>query len=243
MIEKLQGIVLGTVRHSDTAQIVSVYTPQRGRVPLLMTAGRSKGSNMRRAMTMPLSQVEFSCRYNGARELQRPSSLTLLHPYRTLYFSPVKNAVGIFLTEFLGRLLRDNPGDALTFQYITSSLTVLDDLETSAANFHLVFLSELTTFMGIQPDLSGYNAAENMIFDMRAGRYSALLPGHPDILVGIEADIPRLLSRLTYANMHRLPLSRDQRAGLLSGLLRYWSVHFPTIAALRSPEILCTLFS
>lgn len=244
MIEKLQGIVLGAVKHTDATSIVSVYTPERGRVPLLMGAARQRTARQRGALAMPLAQVEFSCRVNATRELQRPSGMTLTHAYRTLYFNPVKNAVGLFLAEFLGKLLREAPGEKLLFRYITDSLRVLDEMPGAAANFHLVFLSQLTTFMGIRPDTGLWSVEPHsgLVFDMRAGRYTRMLPGHPDILAGPEAAVPHLLDRLTYANMGRLALTRVQRSAILAGQIRYWAVHYPVLASLRSPAVLCDLF-
>lgn len=240
MTEKLQAIVLSSVRHSDRAVIVNVYTRTRGRMSLLVNVGAGKGARRTAALVMPLAQVEFECAASGARELHRPKGLTFAYSYRSIYFSPVKNAIGIFLTEFLNRLLREADADPLTYRYISESLIALDTLPGPVANFHLVFLAGLTTFMGIAPDLEGYSPGA--VFDMRAGVYTRLHPGHNDILMGENARAPRLLARLNYANMHRLTLRRSEREALLAGLLRYWSIHFPGTGTLRSTEVLSTIF-
>ena len=240
MTEKFQAIVLSAVRHSDRASIVSTYTPTHGRLPLIVNTGSGRGARMRAPHIMPLAQIEFSCRYHQTRELQRPASIAPVYTYRDLYFNPVKNAIGIFLAEFLNRLMRDTTPDQHTFRFIADSLKVLDILPGFPANFHITFLTQLATFMGIAPDLSTHRPGA--VFDMRAGRYSSMHPGHPDILTGSEAKVPLLLSRLAYANMHRQRHSRDQRAAILRGMLRYWGIHYPGVASLRSPDILAELF-
>lgn len=240
MIEKISGIVLSTIKHSDKSAVVNVYTPTHGRLPLLVSLGAGKSARMRAAQTMPLAQVEFSCTLRPTRELQRPSGLTIRVPYRDLYFNPLKNATGIFIAEFLNRLLRDATPDAVTFRFLSESLLLLDALEVSPANFHITLLSQLTSFMGIAPDLESYTPGA--LFDMRAGRYATMLPGHSDILTGDEARVPLLLDRLTFGNMHRLSLSRAQRNRLLQELLHYWGLHYPGLNNMQSPAILAQVF-
>lgn len=240
MIEKFQAIVLSCVRHSDRTSIVSVYTPTRGRMALAVAIGSAKSSRRQASLFMPLSMIEFSCRVNTASEMYRPSAVASAYTYRSLYFSPVKNAVGILIAEFLTRLLREAAPDPLVFRYISESLIALDTLGGSIANFHITFLSGLTAFMGIAPDLGSYSPAA--LFDMRAGRYSNMYPGHTDILTGSQARVPLVLDRLNYANMQCLRLSRQERASLLKGLLHYWNIHFPGSGALRSLDVLEQLF-
>lgn len=240
MIEKHNAIVLSTVRHSDRTSIVSVYTRDRGRMALAVSVGSGKTARRQAALYMPLSQIEFTCRSRTASDMYRPSSVSSLYTYHTLYFSPVKNSIGIFLAEFLTKLLRDAAPDPLAYRYISESLIALDSIEGSVANFHITFLAGLTTFFGIAPDLSTYRPG--VMFDMRAGGYTGLHPGHPDILVGGAARLPLLLDRLNYANMHLFALSRANRSLLLKGMLDYWSIHFPGTGMLRSLEVLTTLF-
>lgn len=240
MTEKLQAIVLGCVRHSDRAQIANVYTRTRGRISLLVPAGASRAVRRQAAMLMPLSLIEFECRGSAASELWRPSGMTFLYTYRDIYFNPQKNAIGIFLSEFLGRLLRVGPPDAILFRFIADSLITLDSLQSDFGNFHITFLSGLTAFMGISPDLESY--APGLMFDMRAGGYTPLHPGHNDILIGDNARMPLILNRLNYSNMHLLRLRRYEREKILEGLLHYWGIHFPGTSTLRSMEVLSELF-
>lgn len=240
MIEKFQAIVLSCVRHSDRTSIVSVYTPTRGRMALSVSTGSGKRNLRQASLFMPLSQIEFSCRGAAASEIYRPAGVASLYTYKSLYFSPIKNAVGIFIAEFLTRLLREAAPDPLVFRYISESLVALDSLGGHAANFHITFLAGLTTFMGVAPDLTSFTKAA--LFDMRAGQYTHTHPGHSDILIGDTARVPLMLERLNYANMHMLRLSRQNRSALLKGLLHYWNLHFPGCGSLRSIDVLELLF-
>lgn len=240
MTESFQAIVLTCVRHSDKASVLTVYTPSRSCMTLIVPAGNSPRARSKAASRMPLALVEFTCRVNPSGEIQRPSPLVLRHPYSTLYFNPAKSALCMFLAEFLSRLLRDTPPDPPLFSYIDGALRLLDGMSGSPANFHLIFLSSLASLLGIAPDVSGF--APGRIFDMRAGAYVSIHPAHPDILTGAEARLPLILSRLTFSSMHRLRLNRHLRASILQGILSYYSLHLPPLGAMKSPEVLVQLF-
>ena len=57
MQEKLTGIALGSVKHSDRHDIATLYTLERGRVAVAVAAG---GGRRRRTPLMPLSVVELN---------------------------------------------------------------------------------------------------------------------------------------------------------------------------------------
>lgn len=241
MKEKLHGIVLSLVRHNDRTSILNLYTLERGYASAAIPASGGKSSRLRSAAVMPLSQIELSVAGRaGTGVVPRGSGISLTCPYRTLYFHPVKNALAMFLAEFLGRFLRESDSDEALFRYISQSLQLLDVMEDNLGNFHLTFLSGLAAFAGIMPDVQDYS--RHAVFDLRAGRYTLSLPPHNDILRGREASLPLLLSRLTFANQSRVRLSRSQRAAILNGILSYYSLHFPGMKSLRSPEILASLF-
>ncbi len=84
---------------------------------------------------------------------------------RSLYFDPVKMSVGLFVAEFVGRLVRDSGADARLWDYVADSLRLLDCMPSgrAVANFPIVFLSTLTAFVGITPDVGGFS--EGKAFD------------------------------------------------------------------------------
>lgn len=68
-------------------------------------------------------------------------------------------------------------------------------------------------------------------------------PAHPHYLPPAEAEAAFSLSRMTPANCHRFRLSRLDRNTILDRLLSYYRLHFPTLPAITSTDILHQLFS
>lgn len=244
MKTKVTGIVLRPpVKHNDRSDILNIFSPQYGRMGVVVAAGNGRTARIRKAALMPLSMIELQLPPNvSSTRLSRASSISSVYTYKTLYFDPVKRGIVMLLSEFLNRLLRDETPDEVMYRYIKESLILLDDIEEERqlANFPIAFLSGLATFSGVAPDVSGYS--EISFFDMRAGRYTTMLPPHRNILRGEEARIPLLLVRMNYANQHRFLFTREQRREILEGILRYFGLHFPGADNINSPEILFGMF-
>lgn len=246
MKEKITGIVLGIVRHSDRHNVVTVFTRERGRMAFLAPAGGSKGGRLSAARLQLLSVFEAQVNISSTRELQFPSSFCLIKVWHTLYFDPAKSAIVMFLSEFLLRMLRDAPPEPILWDFITRALELFDASDSPAfgANFHIAFLISLLPLAGIAPDLSDYTPG--MEFDMQSGVMT--MPWAAGLRRGKRIDatksrfIPRL-ARMNLRNAPRFRLNGKERSEILESLLAYYGTHFPGIDSLRSPAILRDLFS
>lgn len=238
MTERLNAIVLGRVKHSDRSDIVTFYTRERGRMALAVGAGNGKAARQRRGQLLPLSQLELTAHMDAARDVGRLSVISPVRLSGGIFLDPVKTAVGMFVTEFLGKLVRDAPADTKMWDYVAEALRLLDTMPPGrgVGNYPLALLASLTAFAGIMPDVTGWRS--DRIFDMRGGEFSDLRPGHRDIVEKEEARSVRTLSRLTFANCGRLRLSREDRRRILEGLLRYYAIHLPGTGGMKSPEVL-----
>lgn len=241
MKETLRGIVLGTVRHSDKSNITTIYTSERGRISFVVPLSSGRNQRARNALLMPLSIVEITANIRENRDLQILSRVNPIVIYRNIYFNPIKNAIGIFIADFLNRVLRDTMPDSMMWNYIADSLQYFDLCRSGATNFHIAFLCNICTFLGIQPDT--YCPHDDYIFDMQAGRYVADRPLHNKYLTGEEALMPVLLLRMTYSNSRIFKFSGSERARILDGILQYYELHIPSVAGIKSVDILHSVFN
>ena len=69
MIEKLQGVVLRTIKYNDKNAIVRVYTDMHGVMAFLLPQGNGKVARQRRALFQPLSLVEIVADIRQGRDL------------------------------------------------------------------------------------------------------------------------------------------------------------------------------
>lgn len=247
MKEKIIGIVLGTVRHSDRHNVTGIFTRERGRMAFLTPTGTSRQSRQTASCFQPLSIVEAQVNINPTHDLHVPTAVARVEVWRTIYYEPRKMTVAMFISEFLGRLLRDSPAEPMLWDFISQSVKLLDtmDDDASIANFHITFLVGLMRMTGIIPDLGGYSPG--MEFDMKSGRMVlpfSLQGGARGLRIDAERSsfLPKLI-RINYANSHRFRFSGRERSEILNEILLYYGCHFPGCNHLRSLDILKEVFS
>lgn len=240
MSEKIKGIVLNVRKYNDGHNIVTIFTRERGRMAFISPSGMGKASNARRARLQPLAVVETELKFKAGAELQRLGSVTAAELWTDIYFSPVKRALALFISEFLDHLLNATMPDVALFDFLVESLRYLDRMEHRVADFYIPFLVSLLSFSGIQPDVS--HSGDGYVFEFASGSFVAEYEARGPRIQGEEATVIPFLSRINFSNMRCLRLSGANRRQILYGLLNYYSYHFPGLGNLKSPEVLREVF-
>lgn len=239
--EKIRAIVIDVVKHSDKSNVVTLYTQTHGRVAFISPAGSGKSGRSRNARLMPLSVINTEIRFNPERELQMLGQISPARIWSNLYFNPIKSSVALFLTEFLNRFLRATAPDKSLFRYIEESVAVLDNSDRGLVNFHISFLIGLLSFAGIEPDLSDISPGDWL--DMREGTAVANRPPHNDYISPEYTGFLPTLRRLNYRTSHLFRFPAARRREILEYLLKYFAIHYPGVASLKSLGVLTEVFN
>ena len=221
MKEKTRGIVLHTLRYSDTKVIATLFTESRGAVSFAVRIPHSRRSTMQNVLLAPLTMLEVDIDYQDSARLQRMVDIHIDEPYRTLPYHPLKQTIALFLSEFLYYALREEQDNPELYSYLVNSLMWLDARDEGFANFPLTFLIRLSRFLGIWPNTEEAQA------------------GLPDG----ERELVPVMLRMDYATMHLFQFTREQRARLLQVLNDYYRSHLPHFPELRSMAILREVLS
>ena len=239
MLVTTELIVLDAVRYSDTAAIVHTYSRDFG--PLHLKVSRPSSRRRQggaRAFFSPLSLLEVTMDYRPKREVQTPLEARLEGCPGCVATDPGANAVALFLTELLFRLLRSEEPDKALFSLLRGEILSMDLLSSAElANFHLVLLTKMLPLLGVLPDLNGYR--EGYLLDFEEGRFYPPAGGHQRERIRVSGLFCRLMKEEAPLSV---PLTREERGGLLDLLLGYLGTHFPSVQGLKSPAILPLLF-
>ena len=236
---KTSGIILHSIKHTDSATIITVYTRQFGRVSYMVHGVNKKKSSCRAAILQPLSIVEMDVFHTPGKNIQHLKEMRLEQPFTGIPYNPVKNSLALFLSEVLYRTLRQTEPDESLYLFLENSILQLDCSETGISNFHLVFLLKLTRYLGFEP-----NQDEEQVnyFDLMNGVFLKQKPLHVHfVLPEVSADFIRVLNA-DYSNMHTLPFTRARRANLLQSIVEYYQLHIPDFHGLHSLAVLQSLF-
>lgn len=236
MLHSTRGIVFHTIPYSDSRLIARIYTEQFGLRSYIVSASRSKTGKVRSRLLQPLMHLDLVVQQREKNTLHSIKELSCHAPYRHLHEDIVKTTVALFVAEVLHKAVREEEPDQPLYDFICSSLQVLDLLHEGTANFHLAFLMQLTRYLGFFPQSN--DAGPQSVFDLRDGIFRAQIPNHPLFADATESRMLELLRELSFANLATLKLNAEQRRLLLVYLLRYYELHVSNMQGIHSHEVL-----
>jgi DNA repair protein RecO (recombination protein O) len=235
-----KAIVLHSFRFSDRASIVHFYTEAKGRLTCITYGNRNAKSGNRNALLQPLSIVEIEIEMAPGKELPVLKEIRSTKVTTSLSLHPVKNAVSLFLAEFLFRTLREMQADRVLYRFLEESIGVLNDTERGPANFHLVMLLQMTRFLGFYPNLE--HQMPEAYFDLLNGVFCLDKPAHNHFLSPESCQVFVRLMRIDYRTMHLFSFSRAERVEVLGLILDYYRIHLSEFGELKSLPVLMEIF-
>lgn len=236
MTEKLTGIILGRVKHSDKTNVVTLFTRERGREAFAVAAGNGRTAQSRAARLQLLSVVEFQVSRRPGLEMGRMSQIVPLGIWHSLYSNPLKTELVFFICDFLNRFLRHSAAETQIWDFIFREIRLLDLTTNRLGNFHLRFLLGIILLAGIEPDWQGWR--EGFWFDMSRAEFTMWKPISGLCLNPEESKVAARILRAGGETLWRLKLSRRARGRILDLMIAYIGVHYPGTSNLPSLEIL-----
>lgn len=240
MQETTYGIVVRTIKYGDNSHIVDIYTPTRGLVTFMVRQPKSRKSPIKTIHLRPLTNLQINYDHRPTENMQHLTDIHLTTPYQTIPYNPYKTAITLFLSEFLSHILKHETPQKELYQYITYSMQWLDTAKQAYSNFHLVFITRLTRFLGFYPNTT--NKKKGYYFDLLNACFTPTPPTHTAFLQPAEAALIPLFMRMNYNTMQLFPMNATQRNRYITILNHYYSLHLPNFPNLKSPDILRELF-
>lgn len=240
MIEGFNGIVLRTIKYSDTLMIADIYSREHGRVQFLVPISRSKRTKVRNILFQPLSILTFQASFRRGKALTRINDVQPHTLFGSIPYDAIKSSVALYLAEFLCNVLREEEGDDALFDFLVRSLRWLDSAEEGYANFHILFLVRLTCYLGIAPNVEEHK--RGAFFDLQAGCIVGDRPLHRQYLTPEDTINFLELLKIDSYDTH-IPLNRKARSEYLALLQNYYRLHITDFPPLNSYEVLKELFN
>ncbi len=240
MFHKTQGIVLSTTKYNDKFSIAQVFTADFGRTAYLLPISKSKKRKINQALFFPLSVLDMEVEHFPLREIHRLKDVQRQFPLYSINVSVVKLSISFFLSEFLTKILQDTNENKVIFNFIKDSIIALEGKNNGFANFHLVFMFNLAQFLGIAPNLDGYDRSS--FFDLLNGAYTFGKPLHNHYLNLEQSGFLELFKRINYSNMHLYKLSQSDRNIIINYMLDYYRMHVYDFPEIKSLEVLRELY-
>ncbi|GGG37546.1 DNA repair protein RecO [Croceivirga lutea] len=229
-----KAIVLSAIKYGDTSLIVKAFTASDGiKSYLLKGVLASKKGKLKPALFQPLTQLELVAYHKNKGTLERIKEAKVVHPYKTIHSNIIKNSIVLFLSEMLSNSIQEEQKEQALYNYLEYSLIWLDENHANP-NYHILFLVNLTKFLGFYPDES---QTDGNYFDLLEGNFRTT----PNLNPLLENEANTLLKRFLGINFDaimQIKTTKQHRLELLNKWILYYELH---LQGFRKPKSLAVL--
>ena len=236
MLQKTRGIVLHSIKYGETGMITTICTEAFGRMSFIMQGIHGKRSAVKANLLRQLSLLEMEVDFKQGRELQRVREIRNILPFTSIPYEISKSTQALFISELLHKVLREEESQPELFHFLYHSIEFLDLTEEGVANFHLIFLMQLSRYLGFAP--SNNYSDSNQFFDMIAGKFVSPPPDHPWFLKNTESSVLTKILDMGYQNLSEFKPGQGFRSVYLNFIIDYYGLHLGNKLNLKSLEIL-----
>jgi len=238
MIETTNAIVINSIKYGDTSLIVTCFTEQSGlKSYMLKGVLKSKKAKVKTAYFQPLTLLTITANHNNKGALNSIRDVQVSHFYQSIYSNIKKQSIALFLAEILHFSIKEEEQNKTLFSYLETSFLWLDTHEKTT-NFHLLFLLNLTKFLGFYPELINVN---KNYFNLLEGNFTNQKVFHS--VSGENLVQFRKLLGINFDAIDQVDFSASNRQAVLSTLIQYFELHLSGFRKPKSLEVLKTIFS
>lgn len=240
MLERTKGIVLHSLKYSESSIIVKIYTESFGLVSYLVRSSRNKKSGMKAGIFQPLTILDMIVMHKKRQGLQTIKEITQCYQFSQIPYDIKKSSIAVFMSEVLYKAIREEEQNESLFHFLKSRIELLDITDGRTGEFHLSFLIELTLHLGFFPQL---NYCNNNIFNLYDGCFQENIPEHPYyISKELSVYFFNLIST-SYADSQVQGIPGAERKELLDKILDYYRIHLNGFQSLKSHIVLEEVFN
>ncbi len=237
MIET-RAFVISTLKYGDSSLIVKCFTEQLGTQSFLLKGilATRKGK-VKPAFFQYMTLLEFNTQQREKDSLGYMRDVRVLDSYHQVQQDHEKRSVLLLIAEMLAMALQEEDRNQRLFHFLEYAMEVIQN-HPKIANFHLVFLLQLSQHLGFYPDREQEDLP---YFDLQEGNFTAEQPFH-HFLAGQELEDFRSLLGTDFDALEKVKLTKDRRSALLAILIRYFQLHLPWFKKPRSVGVLQEIF-
>ncbi len=240
MLHKTRGIVIHTIKYSETSVIAKIFTEKFGLRSYIIRGVRGRKSKTRLSQLQHLSLLNLVVYEKGDDGLQNLRETEVAYQFTSIPFDIIRGSMILFLNEVLYKSLHEGESSPGLFKFLFDAIIQLDQPKHSFHDFHLLFLVGLSKFLGFYP-LNNYTT-RNRYFDLQEGTFIGEKPMHSNFM---EPVIAAKLNQVLKSNQikGRLFDKVSDRNLFLDKILDFYRLHIPGFGELKSHRVLHEVLS
>ena len=238
MIISTKAIVISSIKYGDNHLIVKCYTEKEGaKSYLLRGILSSRKKQLKAAYFQPLTQLKIVANHKTNQTLHSIKEVEIDNHYTSLSVDIYKQSIVLFLSEVLNYSIQEEEENVPLYYYLESAFVWLDT-HKNVSNFHLVFLLNLTKYLGFYPEL---NNSDQNYFDLSEGYFTSKLPKF-NFIKGDDLVVFNKLLGINFDTVNSVKFNSKSRQQVLAIIIQYYELHLTGFRKPKSLEVLKALF-
>ncbi|MGA1029089.1 MAG: DNA repair protein RecO [Flavobacteriaceae bacterium] len=239
-METTEALVIQTLKYGDSSLIAHCYTLRHGLQSYMLKGilSAKRKNVLPKSYFQPLSLLEIEAPLQPPNRLGYIKEARVSYSFQKLPFVIVKSTMALFLAEILFQVLQEEaqPNPDL-FHFLKQSMIILDQSDRIGF-FHLVFLIQLSNYMGFFPLIENEH---HPFFDLQNGCTTAVAPTQ-HFLEGSLKNTWVTLCGMKFDNEKTIQCNKSDKKRLLEQLLLYYQIHLQRFKMPKSLPVLHELF-
>ncbi len=239
MVHHTRGIVFHHTKYSESSIICKMYTEAFGLQTYMIKGVRRKASKTKMALFESLNLLDLVVYHKAQKSIHNIREVRPAYAYQDIPMNMHKRSFVFFLAELLQKAIREESPNQPLFNWLYNALVWLDLSSENYVDFHLIFMMQLSRFLGFYPKKT---ALEHQYFDLQEGLFSNEQPHHPSYLEKDSTQQMNLLLQTSFDDSNSLNFTNTDRKKMLDVMLEYYKLHLPNFGNMKSVDVLRMLF-
>ena len=230
---KSRAITLTYTKQGENSIISKIFTEKYGLQSFIVKGVRSKKAKKKLGIFQPLQLVDINATLILKKGLQYLDEITIIEPISADKINMRKNFLAIFIAEISSKVLQSNEQNSGLFKFIWEIKQKLYNTNTVDENFAILFMLNLTQYLGFFPSTENINAP---FFNLETGEFSEKLF---NLNIYLSEEKTTILKHLLLEKKINIP--QKLKSELLKDIMQYFNLHYYNLSNITSHLIIESL--
>ena len=238
LLQKTEGIVLKSIKYSDTSIITKIFTREFGEYSFIIRGVRGKNNKSKSNIFQPLQILELDIYYHPDKNILKLREYRPAFIYQKIYTDIVTQSTAIFMLETISKCIQEHEVNTELYDFFRMKLTDIDIQGQITPLDPQLYLLGLVEILGITPsteqsnaNLLGYFNLETALFEPEPSYYQICLNQKDSQLFH------------SFINKEEITYTKSERLKILDALINYFKIHISGFKQLNSLEIIRQLLN
>jgi len=230
---KSRAITLTYIKQGESSIISKIFTEKHGLQSFIVKGVRSKKAKKKLGLFQPLQLVDINATLIPKKGLQYLAEITIIETISTDKINMNKNFLAIFIAEISSKVLQENEQNSGLFKFVWEIKQKLYNANTIDENFALLFMLNLSKYLGFFPSTENINAP---FFNLETGEFSEKAF---NLNIYLTEEKTTILKHLLLGKKINIP--QELKSELLKDIIQYFRLHHYNLSNITSHLIIESL--